>query len=91
MRPSKACLLALSAVLVLSGADGTVVATCKAAAESNKQVSYDFCVSELSKHHDSLDADTWDLAKLFFCGLGFGQAGSEGQLEQRQERFRQHQ
>jgi hypothetical protein len=63
MRPSTACLVALSVILVQSGADATVVvATCKAAASNNKQVSYDFYVSELSKHHDSLDVDTWGLA-----------------------------
>jgi hypothetical protein len=64
MRPSKACLLALPAVLALSGADANVVATCKAVANSNMQVSYNFCMSELSKHHDSLDVDTRSLTKL---------------------------
>jgi hypothetical protein len=48
----------------LSSVDATVLMTCEAAADSDKRVDYDFCVSELSKHHDSLDADLWGLAKV---------------------------
>ncbi|KAG0533287.1 hypothetical protein BDA96_04G180200 [Sorghum bicolor] len=51
-------------ILVLHGADATVVTTCKAAAESDKRVDYDFCVLELGKHHESPDADIWGLAKV---------------------------
>ncbi|KAF7080080.1 hypothetical protein CFC21_111411 [Triticum aestivum] len=69
MKPSTARLLAaaaLTAVLALASgvADATVVTTCKAAAGSDGRVDYDFCVSELGKHHDSPSADTWGLAKV---------------------------
>ncbi|KAL5211434.1 hypothetical protein ABZP36_022281 [Zizania latifolia] len=51
--------------LVLSGVvDATVVTTCRAAADSDRRVDYNFCVAELGKHHDSPDADVWGLAKV---------------------------
>ncbi|TVU00870.1 hypothetical protein EJB05_53718, partial [Eragrostis curvula] len=72
MRPSLAArVLAVPAIIVflaLNNVDATVVTTCKAAAESDKRVDYNFCVLELSKHQDSPDADTWGLAKFAFAG-----------------------
>ncbi|TVU29836.1 hypothetical protein EJB05_21424, partial [Eragrostis curvula] len=69
MRPSTAgsvhAVPAIVVFLALSAAvDATVVTTCKAAADSDKRVDYNFCVLELGKHHDSPDADTWGLAKM---------------------------
>ncbi|XP_037454102.1 pectinesterase inhibitor 8-like [Triticum dicoccoides] len=69
MKASTARLLAAAALTVIlalaSGvANATVVTTCKAAAGSDGRVDYDFCVSELGKHHDSPSADTWGLAKV---------------------------
>ena len=55
---------AIVAILVLHGADATVVTTCKTAADSDKRVDYEFCVLELGKHHESPDADIWGLAKV---------------------------
>ncbi|KAF0934257.1 hypothetical protein E2562_023618 [Oryza meyeriana var. granulata] len=55
----------LAVVLALSGVvDGTVVTTCRAAADRDGRVDYDFCVAELGKHHDSPSADAWGLAKV---------------------------
>ncbi|TVU29852.1 hypothetical protein EJB05_21440, partial [Eragrostis curvula] len=79
MRPSLAArVLAVPAIIVflaLSNVDATVVTTCKAAAESDKRVDYNFCVLELSKHQDSPDADTWGLAKVA-TEAGGGDAGN---------------
>ncbi|RLN08121.1 hypothetical protein C2845_PM11G06940 [Panicum miliaceum] len=77
MSPPKICVVAPSALVVVlalcSIVDATVVSTCKAAASVDKRVNYDFCVLELSKHHDSPDADTWGLAKVA-TGVGAGNA-----------------
>ncbi|KAG2651406.1 hypothetical protein PVAP13_1NG284300 [Panicum virgatum] len=78
MSPPKICIVAPWALLVVLTlcsivVDATVVSTCKAAASSGKRVNYDFCVLELSKHHDSPDADTWGLAKVA-TGVGAGNA-----------------
>ncbi|CAN6278755.1 unnamed protein product [Urochloa humidicola] len=79
MSPSKPCIVAASALVVVlalcSVVDATVVSTCKAAAGNEKRVDYDFCVLELSKHHDSPDADTWGLAKVA-TGVGANNAGN---------------
>ena len=68
MGPSTARLLAaMAAVLVVlsgAGVDATPETTCRAAADSDRRVDYGFCVSRLSHHHDSPDADTWGLAKV---------------------------
>ncbi|CAN6231926.1 unnamed protein product [Urochloa humidicola] len=63
---SKPCVVTLILVLALycSAVEATVVSTCKAVAGNDKRIDYDFCVLELSKHHDSPDADTWGLAKV---------------------------
>jgi pectinesterase inhibitor-like protein len=78
MSPSKPCIVAASALALLlalsSVVMATVVTTCKAAAAIDKSVNYDFCVLELSKHHDSPDADTWGLAKV---ATGVGAANAE--------------
>lgn len=66
MSPSTVRLLAatVAAVLALSGVGATPETTCRAAADSDRRVDYGFCVSRLSHHHDSPDADTWGLAKV---------------------------
>ncbi|KAI4992484.1 hypothetical protein ZWY2020_051901 [Hordeum vulgare] len=64
MMPPTSLVVVAAVVLVLSGADATVETTCKAAADKDTHVNYDFCVSELRKHHRSSDADTWGLAKV---------------------------
>jgi pectinesterase inhibitor-like protein len=68
MRPSCARILvaaaAIAAVLAPGGVDATPETTCRAAAEADRRVDYGFCVSKLSQHHDSPDADTWGLAKV---------------------------
>ncbi|CAN6278754.1 unnamed protein product [Urochloa humidicola] len=69
MSPSKPCIFAASALVVVLAlcagiVDATVVSTCKVAASKDKRVDYDFCVLELSMHHESPDADTWGLAKV---------------------------
>ncbi|CAN6251796.1 unnamed protein product [Urochloa humidicola] len=68
MSPSKLFFVAPSALVIVLAlfciVDATVVSTCKAAAGNDKHVNYHFCVFELSKHHDSPDADTWGLAKV---------------------------
>ncbi|KAL5212423.1 hypothetical protein ABZP36_023270 [Zizania latifolia] len=62
------CLLAVVVVALTLGVvvvvDATVVTTCRAAADSDRRVDYNFCVAELGKHHDSPDADVWGLAKV---------------------------
>ncbi|KAI5011077.1 hypothetical protein ZWY2020_013214 [Hordeum vulgare] len=50
------------AAVVCVGA--TPETTCRAAAGADRRVDYRFCVSRLSQHHDSPDADTWGLAKV---------------------------
>lgn len=67
MRPSPALVLAaVAAALALStyGVRATPETTCAAAAARDRHVDYGFCVSRLSHHHDSPDADTWGLAKV---------------------------
>ncbi|KAF7070129.1 hypothetical protein CFC21_075681 [Triticum aestivum] len=64
MRPPAALVVVAAVLLVLSGVDATVETTCKAAADEDAHVNYDFCVSELRKHYQSSDADTWGLAKI---------------------------
>uniref|UniRef100_A0A0E0K0Q6 Pectinesterase inhibitor domain-containing protein n=1 Tax=Oryza punctata TaxID=4537 RepID=A0A0E0K0Q6_ORYPU len=63
MKPYTAALLAV-AVLGVVVVDATVVMTCRAAADGDGRVDYDFCVAELGKHHDSPSADAWGLAKV---------------------------
>ncbi|KAF7063118.1 hypothetical protein CFC21_069648 [Triticum aestivum] len=64
MRPPTALVAVAAVALVLFGVDATVETTCKAAADKDAHVLYNFCVSELSKHIRSSDADTWGLAKI---------------------------
>ncbi|KAF7004586.1 hypothetical protein CFC21_019797 [Triticum aestivum] len=64
MRPSTAAHILTAAVLLLGGVGATTETTCRAAAGADRRVDYHFCVSRLSQHHDSLDADTWGLAKV---------------------------
>lgn len=65
MRPLAALLVGVAtAVLLLCGADATVETTCRAAADKDQHVNYEFCVHELRKHHWSSDADAWGLAKI---------------------------
>ncbi|CAM0957891.1 unnamed protein product [Alopecurus aequalis] len=68
MKPSSARILvaatAIAAVAALGGVDATPETTCRAAANADRRVDYHFCVSKLSQHHDSPDADTWGLAKV---------------------------
>ncbi|KAF7063128.1 hypothetical protein CFC21_069660 [Triticum aestivum] len=64
MRPPAALMVAAAILLMLAGVDATVETTCKAAADEDAHVNYVFCVSELSKHYQSSDADTWGLAKI---------------------------
>ncbi|KAL6899170.1 hypothetical protein ACP4OV_005828 [Aristida adscensionis] len=56
----------LIVILVLSVVDATtvVMTTCKAAANSDKRVNYDFCVLELTMNNDNPNADAWGLAKV---------------------------
>uniref|UniRef100_A0ACD5VC40 Uncharacterized protein n=1 Tax=Avena sativa TaxID=4498 RepID=A0ACD5VC40_AVESA len=61
--------------LVVSGVHATPETTCKAAARIDKRVNYDFCVSELIGHPESLDKDAWGLAKII-ASLGEGDAGA---------------
>ncbi|XP_062224509.1 pectinesterase inhibitor 8-like [Phragmites australis] len=75
LRPSLALLVVAAALAALSGVDATVVATCMAAANGDRRVNYEFCVSELSKHRDSPDADTWGLAKVA-ANVGVNNAGA---------------
>ncbi|KAL6899166.1 hypothetical protein ACP4OV_005824 [Aristida adscensionis] len=51
-----------AALAVTAGA--TPETTCRAAAARDRRVDYGFCVSRLSHHHDSPDADDWGLAKV---------------------------
>ncbi|PNT75123.1 LOW QUALITY PROTEIN: hypothetical protein BRADI_1g27835v3 [Brachypodium distachyon] len=55
---------ALTAFSPLNCADATPESTCKAAADIDKRVNYDFCVSKLLAHHDSTEADAWGLAQI---------------------------
>jgi pectinesterase inhibitor-like protein len=64
MSAPKSLLVAAVALAALLTADATVETTCKAAAENDHSVDYDFCVAELTKHRDSPGADTWGLAKV---------------------------
>ncbi|CAL5021628.1 unnamed protein product [Urochloa decumbens] len=71
MAPSTARVLAAAAVsalalmsVVVPGAVATPETACAAAAARDRRVDYGFCVSRLSHHHDSPDADTWGLAKV---------------------------
>ncbi|KAL6634326.1 hypothetical protein ACP70R_026997 [Stipagrostis hirtigluma subsp. patula] len=66
---------ALAALVgAMSGADATVEATCMAAVESDQRVNFGVCTSELGKHRDSPDADTWGLAKVA-ANVGVSSAG----------------
>ncbi|KAM3280497.1 hypothetical protein ACQJBY_047340 [Aegilops geniculata] len=59
--------LAVTGALFMSNGVGiaaTPQTTCKAAADIDKRVNYDFCVSQLLDHHESTMADTWGLAKI---------------------------
>uniref|UniRef100_A0ACD5YUP8 Uncharacterized protein n=1 Tax=Avena sativa TaxID=4498 RepID=A0ACD5YUP8_AVESA len=66
--PSRVLLAAIaiiaSVAAALGGVDATPETTCRAAAATDRRVDYEFCVSRLSQHHDSPDADTWGLAKV---------------------------
>ena len=62
MARALAAAAAILAAVVCGGA--TPETTCRAAARSDRRVDYHFCVSRLSQHHDSPDADTWGLAKV---------------------------
>ncbi|VAI12482.1 unnamed protein product [Triticum turgidum subsp. durum] len=64
MRPPAALVVVAAVLLVLCGVDATVETTCKAAADEDAHVNYNFCVSELRKHYQSSDTDTWGLAKI---------------------------
>ncbi|CAN6244568.1 unnamed protein product [Urochloa humidicola] len=73
MKPSTASVLVLTAAAVVAalalssvvpGAGATPETACAAAASRDRRVDYGFCVSRLSHHHDSPDADTWGLAKV---------------------------
>uniref|UniRef100_A0ACD5ZBL1 Uncharacterized protein n=1 Tax=Avena sativa TaxID=4498 RepID=A0ACD5ZBL1_AVESA len=65
---SRVVVAAIAAIIAsaaaLGGVDATPETTCRAAAGSDRRVDYEFCVSRLSQHHDSPDADTWGLAKV---------------------------
>ena len=78
-RCSTARVLALAAAaLALMSPDGvgaTPETTCAAAAARDRRVDYAFCVSRLSHHHDSPDADAWGLAKVA-ADVGVATAGS---------------
>uniref|UniRef100_A0A0D3F621 Pectinesterase inhibitor domain-containing protein n=1 Tax=Oryza barthii TaxID=65489 RepID=A0A0D3F621_9ORYZ len=65
-RPAAAAAaVVVAVVLAVSGGVGATPETaCRAAAEEDRRVDYEFCVSRLSHHHDSPDADTWGLAKV---------------------------
>ncbi|KAG8059056.1 hypothetical protein GUJ93_ZPchr0002g25835 [Zizania palustris] len=64
-RLAAAVAVVVAAVLALSsGAGATPENVCRAAADDDRRVDYGFCVSRLSHHHDSPDADTWRLAKV---------------------------
>ncbi|KAL5208355.1 hypothetical protein ABZP36_032790 [Zizania latifolia] len=64
-RLAAAVAVVVAAVLALSGGAGaTPENVCRAAADEDRRVDYGFCVSRLSHHHDSPDADTWGLAKV---------------------------
>nr|CAB3449950.1 unnamed protein product [Digitaria exilis] len=75
---SSARILALVAALaltsVVSGVGATPETTCAAAAARDHRVDYGFCVSRLSHHHDSPDADMWGLAKVA-ADVGVATAG----------------
>lgn len=76
MRPSSLALVIIvaTAILTLSGAaHADVQGTCKAAAGIDSRISYKFCVSKLSNHHLSPDADTRGLA-LIAASLGISNA-----------------
>ncbi|CAO2039089.1 unnamed protein product [Urochloa humidicola] len=57
-------LAALALTCVVPGAGSTPETACAAAAARDRRVDYGFCLSRLSHHHDSPDADTWGLAKV---------------------------
>lgn len=72
MKPSSPALVVIvaTAILALSGAaHADVQGTCKATAGIDSRISYKFCVSKLSNHHLSPDADSWGLA-LIAASLG---------------------
>ncbi|RCV06684.1 hypothetical protein SEVIR_1G185800v4 [Setaria viridis] len=75
-RVLSAAVTALVAALALGvpGASATPETTCAAAAARDRRVDYGFCVSRLSHHHDSPDADTWGLAKVA-ADVGVATAG----------------
>ncbi|KAL6634497.1 hypothetical protein ACP70R_027168 [Stipagrostis hirtigluma subsp. patula] len=65
MAPSTAAVVAVAAAfVVLVGVRATPETTCRAAAARDRRVDYGFCVSRLSHHRDSPDADAWGLAKV---------------------------
>ena len=66
MPSSSARILVVAAIAIAAAsvADATPETTCRAAVSADKRVDYGFCVSRLSQHHDSPDADTWGLAKV---------------------------
>ncbi|TVU29869.1 hypothetical protein EJB05_21458, partial [Eragrostis curvula] len=69
MMPSSTSCLIFAAVLaafgLIGGARATVVIpTCRAAADSDARVDYNFCVAELGTYRDSDYADVWGLAKV---------------------------
>ena len=67
MPSSSARILVVAAIAIAAAAsvaDATPETTCRAAAGADRRVDYGFCVSRLSQHHNSPDADTWGLAKV---------------------------
>lgn len=74
LRELVAVAAAIAALCALPSANATVIETCQAAATSDPRVNYEFCVSELGKHRDSPDADTWGLAKVA-ANVGVNGAG----------------
>jgi pectinesterase inhibitor-like protein len=68
-------IVAALALVGVPGAGATPETTCAAAAAArDRRVDYGFCVSRLSHHHDSPDADTWGLAKVA-ADVGVATAG----------------
>jgi pectinesterase inhibitor-like protein len=63
----------VGAFFIVPGVHATPQTTCRAAANIDKRVNYDFCVSELIGHPESPNADAWGLAKII-ASLGEGNA-----------------
>ncbi|CAM0878801.1 unnamed protein product [Alopecurus aequalis] len=79
--PVLAALVGAILIVTVTGVHATPQTTCKAAANIDKHVNYDFCVSELGGHPDSPNADAWGLAKIAAL-LGVGNAdGARADVE----------